>query len=265
MSTSTPVDRLAPGDHACLTYSDHDDRLDQLAAFVAVGRERGERVICYTDNPLDLREREDFDDVLIAPNAELWGAGGPDAKAMVARLGDELEHAGGRGLRVTIDMSWAARPQANAEQLLAFEPELGKLPGPLSVVCEYDRESFDPVTLAYAARVHDHTIAATVYHEDESLRICRQHVPPGVRISGRLDFTHAEVLSDALAEAVRLDRDVHLNLIRLCSIDAGAASVIVQTAAKLPADRQMVVACLEPVNELMVDAPNLRLLVRKIG
>ena len=65
-------------------------------------------------------------------------------------------------------MCWAARPQANAEQVPAFENEVGNLfaEGRLTTVCEYDPESFDPVTLAYAARVHPRTVAAAVYHED---------------------------------------------------------------------------------------------------
>jgi hypothetical protein len=34
---ATPVDRLEPGDHACLTFSDPDERLDIPAALVADG------------------------------------------------------------------------------------------------------------------------------------------------------------------------------------------------------------------------------------
>ena len=44
----------------------------------------------------------------------------------------------------------------DAEQLLAFEKEVGELfaDGAVTAICEYGRDSFDPVTLAYAARVH---------------------------------------------------------------------------------------------------------------
>ena len=47
---ATPVDRLEPGDHACLTFSDPAERQDILAAFVADGLGRGEKVISYTEN-----------------------------------------------------------------------------------------------------------------------------------------------------------------------------------------------------------------------
>jgi anti-anti-sigma factor len=252
---ATPVDRLKPGDHACLTFSDPAERQDILAAFVADGLDRGEKVISYTENE------------------QLWdGTAGPDARTMVQRLAEELataEREGHPGLRITSDTCWAARPQANAEQLLMFESEVGTLfaGGKLTAICEYDRESFDPVTLAYAARVHPRTVAATVYHEDPVLRICRQHVPPGVRVAGELDYSRAEALNDALAEAVRLDQHVHLNLNHLRFIDAGAAAVILRTAADLPASRSMVAVCGEPVARTLrlagaADVRNLRLLVR---
>jgi anti-anti-sigma factor len=240
------VDRLEPGDHACLTFSDPEERLDLLAAFVSAGLERGDKVICYGD---DYRAELGRRGVPVQRMTRdlLWAAGGqPDAKAMVERLAGELSRAtdeGRPGLRIAADMCWAARPQAGAEQLLAFENEVGRLfpAGRLTAVCEYDRESFDPVTLAYASRVHPRTVAATVYHDDPVLRICRQHIPPGVRVAGELDYTHADVLRDALAEAVRLDPDVHLNLGQLRFIDAGASAVILRAAADLPDGRQLVV------------------------
>jgi anti-anti-sigma factor len=273
------VDRLEPGDHACLTFSDPQERLDLLAAFVSAGFARDEKVVCYTDAVgvdelrADLRRRGVPANETVVPSRRLWGEdSAPDAKVMVAGLAEEMARAGreGRtGLRITADMCWAARPQVGAEQLLAFENEVAKLfaDGRLTAVCEYDRESFDPVTLAYAARVHPRTVAATVYHEDPVLRICRQHVPPGVRVAGELDYSRADVLSDALAEAVRLDHDVHLNLNHLRFIDAGAAAVILRTAAHLPEPRRMVIVCAEPIERTLTiagaaDVPALRMLVR---
>ncbi len=281
MAATTAVDGLAPGDHACLTFSDPDERLDILAAFVAAGLRRNERVICFTDDldVADLRaelvERGvDAGAALTVERSDrLWGGGSaPDAATMVELLTREARSAleqGHAGLRFTADMCWAARPQANAEQLLVFESEVGRLfaGGTVTAICEYDRESFDPVTLGYAARVHPRRVAATVYHEDPVLRICRQHVPPGIRAAGELDYTRAQALSDALAEAVRLDVDIHLNLSRLGFIDAGAAAVILRTASGLPSGRRMVVVCAEPIERTLTaagaaDVPALRMLVR---
>ncbi len=167
-------------------------------------------------------------------------------------------------------MSWAARPQAGAEQLLAFENEVGKLftDGGLTAMCEYDREAFDSVTLAYAARTHPRTVTAAVYHEDADLRICRQHVPPGIRVAGELDVGSADALKDALAEAVRLDPDVHLNLGHLRALDDGAAAVIVRAASGLPRNRHMIVVGDSSVGSTLRVAgahgvPNLRLLIKE--
>jgi len=281
MAATTPVDRLTPGDHACLTFTDPEERLDILAAFVAAGQGRGERIICFTDAigvdglraELLNRGLEAGRELTVVGSDRMWGGGsGPDAGTMVELLAHEMAQAdrdGRAGLRITADMCWAARPQANAEQLLVFESEVGRLfaAGRLTAICEYDREGFDPVTLAYAARVHPRTVAATVYHEDPVLRICRQHVPPGVRVAGELDFARAGVLSDALAEAVRLDHDVHLNLNHLLFIDAGAATVILRAAAHLPDGRRMIVVCPEPIERTLTAAgaaavPALRMLVR---
>lgn len=281
MVATTPVDRLGPGDHACLTFTDPEERLDILAAFVAAGQARDERIMCFTDAAdvdglrADLLDRglEAGWELSVVTIDRLWGGGaGPDAGTMVELLAHELARAdrdGRAGLRITADMCWAARPQANAEQLLVFESEVGRLfaTGRLTAICEYDRESFDPVTLGYAARVHPRTVAATVYHDDPLLRICRQHVPPGVRVAGELDYSQADVLSDALAEAVRLDHDVHLNLNHLRFIDAGAAAVILRTAANLPEPRRMIVICAEPVERTLTvagaaEVSGLRMLVR---
>jgi anti-anti-sigma factor len=266
MAAAIPVNRLEQGDHACVTFSDAEERLDILAAFVSAGLECGDKVICFTDTAgieEDLRERDVVAaerQLCVVPTKQFWGDdAGPDAVAMVKRLAGEMARAqseGRRGLRITADMCWAARPQANAEQLLAFESEVGTLfaEGKLTAICEYDRETFDSVTLAYATRVHPRTVAATVYHDDPTLRICRQHVPPGVRVAGELDYTRADVLSDALAEAVRLDHDVHLNLNHLRFIDAGAAAVILRAGANLPASRRMVVVCTTPIDRTLAVA-----------
>jgi anti-anti-sigma factor len=185
MARVGPVDRLSPGDHACLTFSDPEERFDILAAFVATGAARGDKVICYTD-------AVGVDDV----RGEFTERGVPDERR--------------------------------------------------------------PVQVERSERL---------YHEDPVLRICRQHVPPGVRVAGELDYRRADALNDALAETVRLDRDIHLNLNHLRFIDASAAAVILRTAAGLPSSRRMIVVCPEPIERTLTVAgaaavPNLRMLVR---
>ena len=48
MATAGSVHDLVLGDHACLTFTDAEERLDIIAAFVRQGLEQGEKVICFT-------------------------------------------------------------------------------------------------------------------------------------------------------------------------------------------------------------------------
>jgi anti-anti-sigma factor len=280
VATATSVEALTPGDHACLTFSDPDERLDLVAAFVRDGLRASSKVLCLTDSvaPQQLRaELADrgvperpllrHDQLTITASEESWLSGG--GARMVRRLNHELDAAhqdGYAGLRVTADMCWINRPGAAADELPVFESDVGKLfgDGRLTAICQYDREIFDAVTLAFAASVHPLAVAAAAYFEDPVLRICRQHMPPGVRIAGELDLAHVEELTQALAEALRLDRDIELNLARLRFMDAAATGAIAQAVATLPAGRTLTVRCSGPVLRLLrliglPDAPGVRI------
>ena len=136
------------------------------------------------------------------------------------------------GLRVAVDMSWALRPVPGVEQLPDFEEGIAAaLAGTtVSVLCQYDRERFDPVTLATVAAFHTRSVAAATYYADAMLRICRQYAPPGIRLAGEIDHRHEEPLALALAEAIRLDGDITVNMARLAFIDASCARMIVDAA-----------------------------------
>ena len=262
MATPTSVEALAPGDHACLTFSDPDERLDIVAAFVQDGLGRGHKVMAFTESiaperlSLELTDRgipveEKLADGQLAvfTSDESWLAGGePTAEGMIdllARHVDRASREGYAGLRVTADMCWATRPVARAEQLPIFEAEVGELfaDGRLTAICQYDRQSFDAVTLAFATSSHSCVVAAVVYHEDPVLRICRQHTPPGIRLAGEIDYVHADKLALALSEAARLDHDFQVNLAKLRFMDAAAATTIVRGALNLPLGRVMHVVC----------------------
>jgi MEDS: MEthanogen/methylotroph, DcmR Sensory domain len=285
MVDAVTVDALHVGDHACLTFSDPDERLDILAAFVGDGLELGHQVLCCTESvPADklraelaardvaVEDRLRDGQLAIRSGASSGSSGGePNAAAMLDVLATELDRAAARGyagLRVTADMGWATRPVASVEQLRVFESEVAALfaDGRLTAICQYDRDSFDPVTLAFAADTHPRAVAAAVYYEDPLLRICRQHRPPGIRLAGELDYTRLDELGQALAETLRLDETSHVNLSRLRFIDVPAATVIAKAALSLPADRSMVITCGELVGtvlELVGAGEAQRLRVRK--
>jgi anti-anti-sigma factor len=272
------VGRVRPGDHACLTFSDAEERLDLVAAFVRDGLRRGQKVLCWTDDLTPVGLAVELGRRAVRPGAalrrgQLTVAAAVDflhgtGAAMVERLAGEVERAGREGypgLRVTADMCWATRPLAPADELLGFETSVAGLfaDGRLCLICQYDRDRFDAVTLAFAAKAHRTTVAAQVYHEGVLLRICRQYSPPGVRVAGELDFRHREVFEQALAESIRLDRHVHVNLTGLDYIDAACAALIVQAAARLPGSNRLTVTC-QPLVATVLDlvgaggAPRLR-------
>jgi hypothetical protein len=245
-----------------LTFTDAEDRLDLVAAFVRGGLRAGHKVVCWTDaiEPDGLAEQ--LADRSVKPGAamrrgqlrlssvsdSLLGAGTVTAAAMVDVLSGELDAAareGYSGLRITADMAWATRPAGGVEELIAFETKVADLfaGGRLCLVCQYDRERFDGVTLAFAAKAHPKTVAAQVYYEHPLLRICRQYSPPGVRVAGQLDYRQRDILEQALGESLRLDRNPQVNLTRLDYIDGTCAGAIVAAAMRLPRSRRMTVRC----------------------
>lgn len=262
MADPVITDVVNAGDHACLTFTDLEERLDLVSAFVRDGLRAGQKVVCWTESMSAEELAGQLAARAVRPGAALrrgqlrivpvsvalLGGATVTAPAMVEILAGEVELAGAEGypgLRVTADMAWATRPQTAAAELVAFESGVAGLfgDGRLCLICQYDRDRFDAVTLAFAVDAHAVTVAAQVYHEHPLLRVCRQYSPPGVRIAGALDYRHAEVLQQALSESVRLDRHMHLNLAGLDYLDGACAGVIVATAARLPASRRMTIRC----------------------
>jgi hypothetical protein len=112
-----------------------------------------------------------------------------------------------------------------------------------SVLCQYDRERFDPVTLATVAGFHTRSVAAATYHADAVLRICRQYAPPGIRIAGEIDYQAEEPLALALAEAVRLEGSIMMNMAALAFIDARCTHMIADAVRTLAGSRSVMLHC----------------------
>jgi len=113
----------------------------------------------------------------------------------------------------------------------------------MSVLCGYDRERFDPVTLASVAPFHSRAVAAATYHDDPVLRICRQYLPPGIRLAGELDFLAGEALELALSEAIRIGGDITITMTDLSFIDASSIRMIMEAASRLAPARTVVLRC----------------------
>ena len=85
--------------------------------------------------------------------------------------------------------------------------------------------------------------SGATYHADAVLRICRQYAPPGIRLAGEIDYQAEEPLALALAEAIRLDGDLTINLAHLAFIDAPCTRLIMDAARGLAESRQVRLVC----------------------
>jgi anti-anti-sigma regulatory factor len=264
VSAHTQVTDLTLHDHACLTFGEQEELLDLTAAFVRDGLASGCRVVVLSDAPqvglATLGGHELAADaavtagqvVVVASADGLVGPSGFSAKRAVGWLRGQLADArrqGYAGIRVALDMSWALQPMTGIEELPVLEEEIAAMvaAAEMSVMCGYDRERFDPVTLALIAPMHSQAVATATYLDDPVLRICRQYVPPGVRLAGELDFLARESLALALGEAIRIDGDITINMNQLSFIDAASTRMILDAAASLGPSRAVALRCQPPV------------------
>jgi anti-anti-sigma regulatory factor len=262
---SAQITELTMDDHACLTFGEAEELFDVTAAFVQDGLEAGLKVMWLSDagagpvvtelsrRGIKVEPAMDAGQMLAAGcEGRLLSGQVFSADAAIGWLTEQLASSlelGFPGLRIAVDMSWALRPVTGIEQLPEFEEGIAKaLDGtPASVLCQYDRDRFDPVTLASVSAYHTRSVATASYYADALLRICRQYAPPGIRIAGEIDYQAEEPLTLALAEAVRLDGDVTVNLAALAFIDGFCARMIADTARMLAASRTVILQCLPEV------------------
>jgi len=262
---STEITELTADDHACLTFGETEELFDLTAAFVRDGLDAGLKVMWLSDaGPGQAVSELSRRGIRVGPamDAGQMTAAGCEgqllsgqvfsADAAIGWLTRQLASSrelGFPGLRIAVDMSWALRPVAGVEQLPQFEEGIAAaLAGTTaSVLCQYDRDRFDPVTLASVAAFHTRSVATATYHADAVLRICRQYAPPGIRIAGEIDYKAEEPLALALAEAVRLDGDITVNMGALTFIDAFCSRMIAETAKMLAESRTVVLQCLPEV------------------
>ena len=260
-SADIQITELTASDHACLTFGEPEELLDLTAAFVRDGLAGGLKVIWLGDGTpaqavAELARRGIAAEPAVArgqmstvawEGSLLSGQAFTADHAMAWLTGQMMacRGEGFAGLRVAVDMSWALRPVTGIEQLPQFEEDLAAaLAGTaVSVLCQYDRDRFDPVTLASVAAFHTRAVAAATYHADALLRICRQYAPPGIRLAGEIDYQAGEPLALALAEAIRLDDDLTINMAALAFIDASTARMITDAVRGLEGSRKVVLQC----------------------
>jgi hypothetical protein len=260
VSADAQVTDLAAMDHACLTFGDTEELFDLTAAFIRDGLASGLKVLWVSESAGRIESElagrgVALKSALASGQVAAVDCEGPVLSEQAFASGRAISWLGRQiascrsdgfaGLRVAVDMSWALRPVSGVEQLPEFEERItGVLADArATMLCQYDREKFDPVTLASMTPLHNRLVAAATYHADAVLRICRQYTPPGIRIAGELDYRAEEPLGLALAEALRLDEDITVNMAELRFIDAFCTRMILNAARSLRGSREVVLRC----------------------
>ena len=257
-SADTQITDLTVNDHACLTFGEPEELFDLTAAFVRDGLDGGLKVVWICDATPDRATAElarrgiAVESALASGQLVTAGYEGRLLDGQMFSAGQamiwltrEMQACDAAGLRLAVDMSWALQPVTGVEQLPEFEEKVAAAVAgtATSVLCQYDRERFDPVTLASVAAFHTRSVAAATYHADVMLRICRQYAPPGIRLAGELDYQASDSLALALTEAIRLDGDVTVNMAPLAFIDVTCARMILDAARGLTLPRRVILRC----------------------
>ncbi|MGI9006126.1 MAG: MEDS domain-containing protein [Streptosporangiaceae bacterium] len=182
VSADTQITDLAVNDHDCLTFGEPEELFDLTAAYVRDGLASGLKVVWISDSAAgqslaQLAKRgievsaavhagqmatATCADYLLQGEAFSAGHASSWLHGQLASCRD----GGYPGLRLAVDMSWALRPISGVEQLPDFEGAVAALlaSGTASMLCQYDRERFDPVTLASVAALHTRSVAAATYY-----------------------------------------------------------------------------------------------------
>ncbi len=251
------VDRLRPGDHAFLAFSDDGDRWDVLSAFTQQGLARNEKVALVIDVGQAtawaeawrsaLRERR-----LVVSSSPRFERGKFDAGRLVEgvrrRIGTAIAE-GFSGLRSASEMSLALAPVDHLGQAVEYEAALhaalfrGHLGGPgdprYTALCQWDTRLFGRTEAMAAARdVHPVTLLARLGTLHAAITGNRLIVTGDSDLSSRAEWTSALRLL-----AGRPDDTLVIDISDLSFFDAHGAGAVLRMAAALPEPRRLEVWC----------------------
>jgi len=255
------VDRLQPGDHAFLAFSDDDERWEILGVFTQQGFARDEKVLLFVDDahsPAEVAARVAGGTAAARRAVET----GRLAVSRTPRLGrDEFNPArfadaarreidaavadGHAGLRAANEMPRALAPMEHADQAVAYEAALhesllaGQRDRRYTALCHWDEREFGGSPVLDAVRAM-HPV--TVLDRAGALHVTVTSA--GVRITGDSDLSTRAEFSAALRALAGQPRDtLVLDITDLSFLDARSAGAVMRLAAGLAPPRRLEVHC----------------------
>lgn len=272
---SVPVERLRPGDHSCMDFTDVEARWEVLTAYTQSGLARGERVMVVLD-PSDLndddavaqldggegqaRDALGSGQLVLARNDDVYlpdGSFDRDRQYNTyAGAGEQAQKDGFPALRLGADMTWAARARVADERMVDYESFIEPLFEPLlgdprfTAICWYDRQRFSDHLVAAMRRVHP----LQVLERLDALDVTQGK--DGVRIAGSAEMSTRGEFTAALRDVLTPAPDggpvrLGLDLTDLCYMEAHCAWQLVDFARRLPEGSRLVVRC-GPMLELVL-------------
>lgn len=248
------VGQMLPGDHAWFSYRSREEQEHVVGAFMRDGLGSADKVVYITDDDPNelpgLRGRYRTDpaahlrsgQLAVLPRAETCLSDGVfDPGRLAGSLHDlitQAERERFRGVRVTVDMSWALRERRGRERVLDCESRVDAAISPSTMamaICQIDERSCTRDELTAVKERHEVLVGADPYFSDAVLTITPTFRPRGLRLSGELDGARHAVFAEALRKAIGRDGDVHLNMADLRFIDLGALSMMAGAAMHLGA------------------------------
>ena len=232
---------LQLGDHVCLPIDTDEQVQSHVSGFTAAGLTDRQQVMVFTqavtvaDMAGWLRCQDqafaaalDTGQLQVHRPEDVHLSGGSFAPermmAIFARATDQAFADGYRGLRVTVDMTWALRNVPGVEQLFDFEAAANRLftDRRLIGVCAYDRRRFDGAAIERASAAHPITPGSSMLR-------CAQLPGAGLALEGEADIANRNALA-ALIECLP-DTDAILDLTGLTFADAASLGLLVRSAA----------------------------------
>jgi hypothetical protein len=259
------VDRLQPGDHAFLAFSNDDERWDILGVFAQQGLARDEKVLLLVGaghapaqvaarvagGTIQGRRAIGRGQLVVAatpglrPGALDTGRLADAARLMLGAAPGEPTAAGYSGLRCASEMAGVLTASPSADDALEYETALHEALSAAydnqryTSLCHWDERAFGDSPVMDAVRAM-HPV--TLLDRDGTLQVTP--TASGIRLTGDSDLCTRDEFGAALrALAGQPHGTLVLDITDLSFLDACSAGAVLRLAAELVPPRRLEVRC----------------------